>query len=272
MKLAFSEYKSDYARYTYPYVVWAFPEPGETPADFFERGFLPGSPDLSRYYLCRNLRVVLPRFAASSENRRILRQGAGISAELVPRADFPYTAEQRAAWKAYADRRFGEDKMTFERLDRLMQSPVISHLLVYREEATGGELGTALLYLEPKRVAYYYYAFYDLAAVRRSLGMFMMTYAVRHFADLGYAALHLGTCYSEAALYKTQFAGLQFCNGLGWSEDLGELKHLIDRETAPVERHLFETPEYLEKFGGRVAGELAGRSGFRLEDPPAPRG
>ncbi len=270
MKLAFSEFKSDYARYTYSYVIWGFPETGETPADFLERGFLPGAPDLSRFYLCRNLRVLLGRFTLSSENRRILRKGAGLSAELVPRARFNYTAAQRAAWKTYADQRFGEDKMGFDRLDRLMSSPVISHLLVFREEASGRELGTALLYLEPPRVAYYYYAFYDLAAFQRNLGMFMMTSAVRHFAGLGFAALHLGTCYAEPALYKTQFAGLQFCNGLGWSNDLEELKFLVRREAASVEQHLFETPEYLERFGGQVAADLAGKSRFRLDAPASP--
>lgn len=268
MKLAFSELKSDYARYTYPYVVWAFPEAGETPADFFERGFLPASPDLSRFYLCRNIRVQLGQFELSSENRRILRKGAGILSEIVPRTEFDYTEARRHSWKTYADQRFGEDVMGFTRMDRLMNSPVISHLLVYREEATGKELGTALLYLEPDRVAYYYFAFYDLAAFQRSLGMFMMTSAVQHFANIGYGAIHLGTCYSERALYKTQFAGVQFCNGAGWSANLDELKFLIRREQAPVDKHLFDTPEYLERFCVDGVAGVDGMASFKLRDAP----
>ena len=39
MKLLFSEHKSDYAHYLFPYAVWAFPESGETPADLFSHGF-----------------------------------------------------------------------------------------------------------------------------------------------------------------------------------------------------------------------------------------
>ena len=35
MKLAFSESQPDYDHYIFPYAVWAFPERGETPADFF---------------------------------------------------------------------------------------------------------------------------------------------------------------------------------------------------------------------------------------------
>ena len=43
MKLLFSEQNSDYANYQFPYAVWAVPEPGETPADLFNAGFLPSS-------------------------------------------------------------------------------------------------------------------------------------------------------------------------------------------------------------------------------------
>lgn len=265
MKLAFSELKSDYSKYTYPYVVWAFPEEGETPADFFERGFLPASPDLSRFYLCRNIRVRLGQFELTSENRRILRKGAGIAGEIVPRAEFDYSEERRQKWKAYADQRFGEDIMSFARLDRLMSSPVISHLMVFREEATGKELGTALLYLEPSRLAYYYYAFYDLAGFNRNLGMFMMTYAAQHFANIGYDAIHLGTCYSDRALYKTQFVGLQFCNGAGWSENVEELKFLVRREQGVVEKHLFDTPEYLEQFCGGSVAAIKAAASFHLQ-------
>ena len=108
MKLVFSETRSDYSRYLYPYVIWALPEPGEGPVDFFRRGFLPASPRMDRYYLCRNLRLPLARWRPSSENRRILRKGAGTAVELVPRAAFDYSAARREAWKAYADVRFGD--------------------------------------------------------------------------------------------------------------------------------------------------------------------
>ena len=62
MKLAFSESQPDYGHYIFPYAIWAFPEPGETPADFFSRGFLPSSRELDRFYLCRQVRVNLRQF------------------------------------------------------------------------------------------------------------------------------------------------------------------------------------------------------------------
>jgi arginyl-tRNA--protein-N-Asp/Glu arginylyltransferase len=268
MILLLSETRSDYSRYLYPYVIWAAPEPGDRPSDFFRRGFLPASPQLDRYYLCRNLRVDLRRFKASSENRRILRKGQGIVSQLIPRANFDYSAARQKAWKAYADERFGEDIMSFARLDRLMQNPVISHLLLYTDTATGREVGTALLFLEPPQVTYYYYAFYDLAYLSRSLGMYMMTAAVESFARQGFAWFHLGTCYSERALYKTQFAGVQFFNGFHWSSNLDELKFLIRREQQPVTSHVLAEPDFGDTFYPGGIADLARCGQFRLADGP----
>lgn len=264
MKLVFSETRSDYSRYLYPYVIWALPEPGESPADFFRRGFLPASPRMDRYYLCRNLRLPLAQWRPSSENRRILRKGAGIAVELVPRAAFDYSAARREAWKAYADVRFGDDIMSFERLDTLMTSPVISHLLHFTDPVAGRELGTALLFLEEPALAYYYFAFYDLAGLGRNLGMYMMTRAAGFFADRGVAHLHLGTCYSERARYKTQFDGIEFCNGFQWSTDLDELKFQLHRDTQQIGRHLFDVPEYLDRFYEGSLPAVTVASGFRL--------
>jgi len=59
MKLIFSENRSDYSNYIFPYAIWAIPEANETPAKIFARGFLPSSRDLDRFYLCRQIRINL---------------------------------------------------------------------------------------------------------------------------------------------------------------------------------------------------------------------
>jgi hypothetical protein len=257
MKLLFSEHKADYTHYIFPYAIWGFPEEGETPADFFNQGFLPSSRDMDRFYLCRQVRVNLKKYGQSSENRRILRKGGGITSALVSRADFAYTPERREFYKTYADIKFGKDTMTYDRLDSLFGGKITSHILVFTE-ANGAEIGAVTLYLEPGRLAYYYYAFYDLKYYNRNLGMFMMTSAVEFFAGGGYEFLHLGSCYNRNALYKTQFAGAEFFNGVRWSDNLDELKHLIQREDQEVKHHLLETPEYREQFcGGRLEPLIA---------------
>ncbi len=265
MKLLFSEQKSDYEHYQFPYAIWAVPEEGETPADIFNAGFLPSSRNLDRFYLCRQVRVNLARFKPSSENRRVLRKGAGIEVKLVPRDQYDYTAERRQFFKTYAEIKFGKDVMTFERLDALFGSPIISHLLVFADVQTGAEVGVATLYIETRALAYYYYAFYDLNYSARNLGMFMMTSAVGWFAERGVKHLYLGTCYSQTALYKTQFAGAEFFNGFRWSDDLDELKFIIQRDQKELPQHLLETGEYRGKFYDGDLGKITGASAFRVK-------
>lgn len=268
MRLLFSEYKSDYSHYVFPYAIWAIPEEGETPADLFNQGFLPSTRDLDRYYLCRQVRVDLRRFAPSSENRRILRKGEGITCTLVPRSKFDYTPERREFYKEYADIKFGKDVMTYARLDGLFHSRIITHLLLFHDTAANREVGTVTLYLQPPIMAFYYYAFYDLSYYRRNLGMYMMTSAVKFFAEQNFRYLYLGTCYSRNALYKTQFAGAQFFNGFRWSEDLKELKYLIQRDQHGVTQHLLETPEYQERFYGDAFWETLMQGGVSVNLPP----
>jgi arginyl-tRNA--protein-N-Asp/Glu arginylyltransferase len=248
MKLLFSEQKSNYGNYQFPYAVWAFPEPGEKPSQIFNAGFLPSSRNLDRFYLCRQIRVKLAEFKASSENRRIQRKGQGITLALTPRGKFDYTPERRQFCKEYADRKFGKDVMTFERLDALFAAPIISHLLTFTESESGREVGVATILMEGDELAYYYYAFYDLEHPVSSLGMFMMTAAVQWFAERGCKYLYLGTCYAPNALYKTQFAGVEFFNGFRWSSDLAELKFIIGRDKQENRQHLLETEDYRRLF------------------------
>jgi arginyl-tRNA--protein-N-Asp/Glu arginylyltransferase len=264
MKLLFSEHKSNYGRYQFPYAIWAVPEPGETPADLFQAGFLPSSRNLDRFYLCRQIRVNLADFKPSSENRRILRKGAGLEARLVPRAEFDYTSERRQFYKTYADIKFGKDVMTYERLDSLFASPVISHLLVFTDTAKGAEVGAATLFLEGRELAYYYYAFYDLNYYARNLGMFMMTSAVALFSQRRCRRLYLGTCYSQNALYKTQFAGAEFFNGFRWSDNLAELKFILRRDAGELSEHLLEAADYRRLFYHDSLDDMVAASRFRL--------
>jgi len=265
MKLLFSEQNSDYENYQFPYAVWALPEDGESPAEIFDSGFLPSSRQLDRFYLCRQVRVNLAKFKPSSENRRILRKGKGIAVELVPREKFDYTPERRTFFKTYADIKFGKDVMSYERLDGLFSSPIISHLLVFTDTETGKEIGVATLYLESKALAFYYYAFYDLNYYSRNLGMFMMTSAVTEFAGRGVKHLYLGTCYSDSALYKTQFAGAEFFTGFRWSDNLKELKFLLNRDQKELPEHLLETGEYRDLFYQGKIEKLAEACGFRVK-------
>lgn len=264
MKLLFSETQPDYQHYIFPYAIWAFPEAGETPKDFFERGFLPSSRNLDRFYLCRSVRVLLANFSPSSENRRIIRKCEDLEFELVARPDFDFSPAWRDFCLTYADIKFGAEVMTAARLESLMNSKITSHLLVFRDPADNREVGLVTLFLEPPYVAQYYYAFYDLNYYRRNLGMFMMTSAVSHFAEQGIHGIYLGSCYSTNAMYKTQFGGAEFFNGACWSQNLEELKYLIARNQQPQSQHLFESDNYVHQFYDGDLGKIVEQSLFQI--------
>lgn len=264
MKLLFSEARPDYAHYIFPYAIWAFPEAGETPADLFNAGFLPSSRELDRFYLCRQLRMRLADFALSSENRRVLRKGEGITARLIPRAEFDYTPARRDFYKAYTEAKFGAGGMSYERLDSLFHSPITSHVLLFTD-ALGAEVGAVTLYLQAETLAYYYYAFYDLNHPVRNLGMFMMTTAAGLFAGRGVQHLYLGSCYSQSALYKTQFAGVEFFNGFRWSDNLDELKFILARaQQEELHEHLLESGPFRAGFYDGDLANITSAGGFKV--------
>ena len=265
MKLLFSEAQFDYQRYLYPYVIWAVPEADEAPADLFNAGFLPSARGLNQFYLCRNVRVDLAKFKPSSENRRILRKGAGIEMKLVPRAEFDLNPARREFCRSYAEVRYGKDVMPPERLELVFNSPLATHLLVFSDAQSGAELGVVVLYLEAPRLAFYRYSFYDLNHFNRSLGLFMMTSATVHFAEEQFTHLYLGTCYSDRALYKMQFAGVEFFNGFRWSQNLAELKFMLQHHKPERPPHLLEAEEYQKEFYDGNLGAIVGASEFRVK-------
>ena len=264
MRLLFSESLPDYQRYIFPYAIWAFPETGDQPHEFFARGFLPSSKTLDRYYLCRSVRVELAKFSPSSENRRILRKGEGFSFRLLPRTKFGLTEEWKDFCLRYAASKFGAEVMNEARLNSLFDSAITSHVMIFADQTTGRDVGLVTLFLQEPELAQYYYAFYDLALADRNLGMFMMTSAVAHFSKAGWRYLYLGSCYSRNAFYKTQFSGAEFFNGARWATNLDELKHLIARAQAAQATHLFESSDYLHQFYDGEVGKLVEASLFRL--------
>jgi hypothetical protein len=139
---------------------------------------------------------------------------------------------------------------------------------VFTDAKTGAEIGVATLYIEGRELAYYYYAFYDLNYYARNLGMFMMTSAVALFAERGFKQLYLGTCYSQTALYKTQFAGAEFFNGFRWSGGLDELKFIIKRDKKELCQHLLETEEYRDEFYNGNLEKITNASEFRVKVKP----
>jgi hypothetical protein len=154
MKLVFSEFKHLHNKYIYPYVVWAFPEKQEKPSQIYNAGFLPSKKDLSRFYMCRNVRINLDKFEMNSENRRVSRKNENITFELVKRKDFKYDIEWQKFCANYAREKWGKNIMPENRLKEIFTNKITSHVIIFKD----GEkpIGLVTLYLEEKKIMHYF--------------------------------------------------------------------------------------------------------------------
>lgn len=258
MKILLSEARPDYGNYVFPYVVWAFPEVGEHPRDMLAAGFLPSLPDLSRWYLCRQVRVKLAAFSPSSENRRILRKGEHLACTILKRGEFDASPTQIDFCYAYAKRRWSVPPVR-ERIERIFESGMTTHVACFTD-AEGQANGFVTL-LRDGTSWFYSNAFFDPDSPPGT-GAFLMTKILEILAQAGENFLHLGTCYSRSSLYKTQFSGMQFFDGNRWNADIKALKHLIARQEGISKNHLLEDPFFLEHWVPEGLPDLSTSSAF----------
>lgn len=259
MKLFFSEFKADYQKYHFPYQVWLLKEEGDEENKIYENGFLPIRSLQGVYYLSRSLRIDLAQFEFSSENRRILKKTENFTAEVVPLNQFNYDSEVQKLCRDYAEQRLGKDSFPVPAIRSVFTGQVYNQVFIFKDQ-NQKPVGYAVCFTNDQLLQYAH-AFYDLKYLNESLGARMMLEAVSWAKDKGCEFAYLGTCYGESALYKTEFSGVEFFNGFGWSRNLEELKALIKRES---EEYLLKDKYYLENFHEGDLHKLLSNYGVRV--------
>jgi hypothetical protein len=247
MRLVFGEFPVAYEGYRFPYQVLAVKGKKDNLAQIYYGGWLPFRSKRDWFYLCRSTRVRLNEFELSSENRRILKKIEEVSFAVIPTGQFDYTPVIQKFCKRFADEKFGKGVMPVAAIRKVLSgSGNCTHVMVFRSNEAG-DVGFVGI-VTHGHFLHYAHPFYDLDG-DANLGMGMMVRAVQWAKDQNKQFIYLGTCYGEAALYKTQFKGFEFFNGFNWSDDVGELKYLIRRSS---ESYLLQDEVYRERF---VEGE-----------------
>lgn len=268
MKLFFGEFPANYEKYHFPYQVWLLKEEGDLLDGIYNNGFLPMRNKPNLYYLSRSLRVDLNKFELSSENRRILGKTEGILASLIPLSEFDYNFEVQKFCKDYSDKKLGGVFSTQD-IKSIFLDQVYNHVLVFKDTSSNQKVvGYAVCFIEGK-FCQYAYAFYDLDYIKENLGARMMLEALLLGKKNEQDYVYLGTCYEEHALYKTEFKGIEFFNGFQWSDNLSELKELIntgrvsdDKERG--EQYLLRNKDYLEKYYQGDLETILSKYGIRV--------
>lgn len=251
MKIFFGEFPANYEKYHFPYQVLLKREKGENVGKIYQMGFLPVRSIKNLYYLCRSVRVDLRKFQLSSENRRILRKTEEFEWKLVKLDEFEYTPSAQKACKDWFNQKFGQGRISAVAIRKIFTSGIFTHVFVWELEKK--VIGYAIVYIN-QDLLHYAHVFTNPEFAKSNLSVRMMLEAVVWAKENEKQYAYLGTCYTKSALYKTQYTGVEFFNGHSWSENLKELKYLIERNK---ESYLFQDKEFLKRFQkGRNLKEL----------------
>ena len=226
MRLFTSEFGHSYESYSFGYCNYAEVEKGDNLFEIYQKGFLPYSANFNIkniFYMARSARINIKNFSLNSENRRIVKRFDGkFEKETIPLSKFNWKDEKFISFCAeYFAVRHGKKVMPKERLVFLLNSGLISHIVVYKDN---GVPEAYVFLVSDNQMSHFWFSFYDIELIKKSLGMYLMVDVARDAADAGKKYLYLGTVYAEKALYKTNFDGLEYWNGSEWVGDIKKLK------------------------------------------------
>lgn len=247
MKVFFSENKVDYQTYTFDYAVYCLKETQQELPSIYQKGFLPYSADTriegDLFYLSRSLRVNLLNFIDTSENRRVCRliEPLNITLKVIRKADFDLKNTDFLNFcHQYISERIGDDNMSEERLNFILNKDTTTHFFEFRNE--NKLLGYVLACLEGDML-HYWFAFFDTEFMRtHSLGKWMMWRVIKWAKDANLNHAYLGTAYKTSALYKIRdHKGLEFFDGSRWNPDMKALKVLCETDLEPKNVDFFKT-------------------------------
>ncbi len=201
-------------------------EAGDALAEVYNRGFLPysGKAYLQNvFYTARSVRVALREFSPSSENRRIAKKFDGqFSKERIPAVQFVPNEHFWNFCLTYFAEKHGAKAMPRERLETIMQSGLISTIVVYKHSSA---IVAYVLEVEDGSMGHFWFSFYDLAYARQSLGLWLMLDCIRDAQARDLDHYYLGTVYGDKAFYKLNFEPAEWWDESVWSRDIERLKH-----------------------------------------------
>ncbi len=211
-------------------------QPDTTPADLvtlYNEGFVATRVGKGEFHQTRSFRVHMNEFAASSENRRIMRKVEHINMNVspLPYSDYHWSIHKLA--KDFYTSKFGEDVFSANKIKELMtdeRASSFNTVLVYKDKMSGEVVGYCIALIVRDAAGsfiHYSYPFYKEDPTNPSLGLGMMLLALTwaHEQKLDYA--YLGSLQRPSDTYKLQFAGQEWFDGTTWQRDTAPLKEIL---------------------------------------------
>lgn len=256
MQFYFIEQTPSYHNYQFPYQVYVRKEHGDELFRMYQMGLLPVRDKKDWFYLARSARVRLSNFQPSSENRRILRKLSAINLLVQPVVEFDYTAQVQKFCHQYAvflGEKQGRGRIMSTASIRKLFTGQANTNYVFKYIDDQGQLVGLVAAVITAQLVHYAYPFINLSAqlgpeLSKNLNIGMMTQAVQWSKQQHKHSIYLGTVYTRSARYKLQFAGFEYFTGWSWSDQLPDLKQVLEQEEALVPESVFTLPESLVRL------------------------
>ena len=225
MKKFRSEFTHSSETYSFGYTNYLKKEPNDAFSEIYASGYLPysGATDIKNiFYMSRSARIPLKNFKLNSENRRIVKKFNGLfTKRSIPVKNLICDKSFLFFCVNYFEKRHGQRVMPKKRLLYILEMGFLTSVVEYKNK---DKIVGYVFLVEDANMRHYWYSFYDLVYVYKSLGMWLMIDAAQDAKSDGKDYFYLGTVYSEKALYKTNFDGLEYWNGNEWILDKKNLR------------------------------------------------
>lgn len=234
MIITYKEYSDiNYSLYQFPYCIYATKELNDNLSDIYAKGFLAYTNDLTEnqsiFYLARSIRVNL------SEHQNRVRQNNinNKMRKIFPDDDITFTIKNKTQlvkdqsfidWCLdFSTQRFS-NPLSLERLNYILNRNYLQEILEIKFQ----EKVLAYIFLpnECNTFSHVWYSFYSLEYISiNDFGKWILLKAVEWSKKQNFQYIYLGTCYSNAALYKLSLSdSTEFFNGSQWDSNISELK------------------------------------------------
>jgi arginyl-tRNA--protein-N-Asp/Glu arginylyltransferase len=182
----------------------------------------------------RSLRINLKNFNLTSENRRILKHNVDLTLVegQIPMTFDEYDWEISKLAKEFYETKFGSKTFTTNKARELLTNPFKSNYNALFTYKIGDKEVGYVITLQTEKMLHYAYPFYQIDMINSNLGMGMMLKAILYSKDKGHEYFYLGSATKPEDKYKLQFKGLEWSNGRIWSDNIEELKELIQTNIA----------------------------------------
>ncbi len=212
------------------YVKWA----EKTLADFsdtsiedaYSKGFVLTRKFKGSMEQTRSIRINLNEFELNSENRRVLGKFIGLEIDVKNLPFENYSFEIHKMGKDFYSTKFGDKTMSASKIREIFNEAEKSNFnrtFVYTMDSK--TIGYCIS-LETENIVHYSYPFYDLQFDKTSLGITMMTLAIKWAKESGKKYIYLGSYKDSSYKYKLQFKGIEWFDSQKWNTDLEELKSI----------------------------------------------